>query len=268
MHTSYSEQTQPQSALQPSSSKVRKGPPDVLSLPSEKTLQTLKPNMPRDYQIIMAPIFTDFSQIDENLYLTGIGGMTRENIKNHRITCIVNTTYEAPNLRQPGIDSIRISVDDTPTDDIGQHFDIGVDKIAEHAKRGERSVVHCVAGVSRSAALVIAYLIKHKRMTLHDAFNHVRERRQVIRPNNGFFKQLIEYEKKHLGKASVKMITVEKEGVTIEIPDFFESEHPRTVQIEALKTKFKMQQQQGQKEQQSHTEDKKTNTQSDDELNL
>lgn len=77
-------------------------------------------------------------------------------------------------------------------------------------------------------------------MSLHDAYNYVHSKRCVVRPNNAFFKQLIEYEKKHnSGKASVKMVTIERAGVMVEIPDFFEKEHHRFVVLEALKEKAK-----------------------------
>ena len=43
-------------------------------------------------------------------------------------------------------------------------------------------------------------------MTLREAHSHVRSCRPVIRPNLGFWRQLIEYEKRIRGKKSVSMI--------------------------------------------------------------
>ena len=40
--------------------------------------------------------------------------------------------------------------------------------------------MHCVAGVSRSVALVIAYLIKHYRISLHEALTLVKSRRSIV----------------------------------------------------------------------------------------
>lgn len=51
-----------------------------------------------------------------------------------------------------------------------------------------------VAGVSRSAAIVIAYVMKHKKMTLVQAYQYVSKCRPCINPNIGFLKSLIQYE--------------------------------------------------------------------------
>lgn len=56
-------------------------------------------------------------------------------------------------------------------------------------------LVHCYAGVSRSATTVIAYLMVEKGAGFIDAANFVRKRRPIIFPNTGFQKQLAELEK-------------------------------------------------------------------------
>lgn len=49
--------------------------------------------------------------------------------------------------------------------------------------------MHCVVGVSRSATLVLAYLMLHQRLSLRQAVLTVRERRWIF-PNRGFLHQL------------------------------------------------------------------------------
>lgn len=60
---------------------------------------------------------------------------------------------------------------------------------------GRNVLVHCAAGVSRSASFVIAYLMNRKDMLFPDAIRFVKERRSVIRPNSGFSQQLEKYGK-------------------------------------------------------------------------
>ena len=54
-------------------------------------------------------------------------------------------------------------------------------------------LVHCAAGVSRSASFVIAYLMKDEKMPFHQAIDKVKAARKWANPNTGFRKQLIEY---------------------------------------------------------------------------
>ena len=56
-------------------------------------------------------------------------------------------------------------------------------------------LVHCHAGISRSATIVIAYLMKALSMTLEEAYKLVKSRRPRIKPNQAFISQLMEYEK-------------------------------------------------------------------------
>ena len=46
--------------------------------------------------------------------------------------------------------------------------------------------MHCLAGVSRSVSLVIAYLIKHRNMNYDDAYFMIKSRRKIVTINNNF----------------------------------------------------------------------------------
>lgn len=54
-------------------------------------------------------------------------------------------------------------------------------------------IVHCLAGMSRSATIVIAYIMKKKQIGYGEALGIVREARRV-KPNEGFSVQLLLYE--------------------------------------------------------------------------
>ncbi|KHJ82541.1 hypothetical protein OESDEN_17765 [Oesophagostomum dentatum] len=76
-----------------------------------------------------------------------------------------------------------------------------------------------MAGVSRSASLVMIYLVKHERMTLRQAYHYVKSARPVIRPNVGFWKQMVEFEKRLRGAASVTMVMTNQ--CDLPIPDIY-----------------------------------------------
>ncbi|KAF9578200.1 hypothetical protein BGW38_006132, partial [Lunasporangiospora selenospora] len=66
----------------------------------------------------------------------------------------------------------------------------------EHARsQGGKVLVHCQLGVSRSASLVIAYVMKSEGMTLNSAYDFVKQRSAVISPNMSLMYQLAEFEK-------------------------------------------------------------------------
>ncbi|VDK56174.1 unnamed protein product [Cylicostephanus goldi] len=76
-----------------------------------------------------------------------------------------------------------------------------------------------MAGVSRSASLVMIYLVKYERMTLRQAYHYVKSCRPIIRPNVGFWKQMVDYEKRFRGSASVTMVMTNQ--CDLPIPDIY-----------------------------------------------
>jgi len=66
-------------------------------------------------------------------------------------------------------------------------------------------LVHCHAGVSRSATICLAYLITCHSVSLTDAFRYVKHRRNVISPNFSFMGQLQKLETDVAAKKSSKV---------------------------------------------------------------
>lgn len=169
--------------------------------------------------------FHTISKITDSLYLTSAyGAKSQTALSAKGITCVICATLSfqspTPNYRDRSIEFIRIPVDDIPQAQLSLHFDRVADKIHEVKKKGGRTVVHCFAGRSRSATLCIVYLMKYDRMTLKQAHAHVRSRRSLIRPNPGFWRQMVIYEQNLFGRSSVKMI----HSPIGWIPDIYEKE--------------------------------------------
>ncbi|KAL7889864.1 hypothetical protein AOLI_G00021220 [Acnodon oligacanthus] len=83
-----------------------------------------------------------------------------------------------------------VAANDLPTFDISPFFYPSAQYVHQAlSTAGAKIFVHCAVGVSRSAALVLAYLMIYHNYTLVDAILKVKEKRWIF-PNRGFLKQL------------------------------------------------------------------------------
>lgn len=69
-------------------------------------------------------------------------------------------------------------------------------------------LVHCHAGVNRSASVVVAYLVQHGGRTLREALVEVATRRGGIQPHEAYARQLLELELKARGENSLTLAEV------------------------------------------------------------
>lgn len=88
----------------------------------------------------------------------------------------------------------RLPATDNSKQDLRQYFEEAFEFIEEAQQKGKGVLIHCQAGVSRSATVVIAYLMKHTLMTVGDAYKFVKGKRPIISPNLNFMGQLLEFE--------------------------------------------------------------------------
>jgi protein-tyrosine phosphatase len=85
-------------------------------------------------------------------------------------------------------------LDDAPDENILIWFKEAFDFINEAINNKGKVYVHCAMGISRSASVVIGYLMYVNKLTYDDAFEFVYNKRKQICPNKGFVKQLQEFE--------------------------------------------------------------------------
>jgi len=131
------------------------------------------------------------SKINDNIYISNLpSAFNKEALQAEGITHILNLIL--------GIDSIypddfiykNIPARDVARQDLSQYFLECVQFMDEAIKNGGKVLVHCSQGISRSATIVIAYLIKIEGYTFEDALEFTKSKRDMVNPNPGFKKQL------------------------------------------------------------------------------
>ncbi|KAL8550583.1 hypothetical protein ACS0TY_009130 [Phlomoides rotata] len=85
---------------------------------------------------------------------------------------------------------------DSPSEDITSILYDVFDYFEDVREQGGRVLVHCCHGVSRSTSLVIAYIMWKEGQSFDDAFQYVKEGREVANPNVGFACQLLQCQKR------------------------------------------------------------------------
>ncbi|ESO11570.1 hypothetical protein HELRODRAFT_166577 [Helobdella robusta] len=146
------------------------------------------------------------TRVTPYLFLGSIDSLNKDKIRQLGVSMVINCAKEIPNVNLPGVEVIKLDIDDIPSAKIEDYFDQCSDLIRSVKNRNGHVLVHCAAGVSRSASICLAYLMKHHGMSLRRAYSHLKVKRPIIRPNVGFFRQLMEYEKKLFGNSSVCLV--------------------------------------------------------------
>ncbi|XP_054422366.1 dual specificity protein phosphatase 21 [Pteronotus mesoamericanus] len=161
------------------------------------------------------------SQITRSLYISNaVTANNRLMLSSHHITTVINVSEEVVNTYFEDIQYLKVPVADSPSARLYDFFDPIADHIHSVEMKQGRTLLHCAAGVSRSAAVCMAFLMKYHTMSLLDAHEWTKLCRPIIRPNNGFWDQLIHYEFKLFTKNTIRMIN-SPVGM---IPDIYQKE--------------------------------------------
>ncbi|KAM8787288.1 dual specificity protein phosphatase 2 [Rhynchonycteris naso] len=110
------------------------------------------------------------------------------------ITAVLNVSASCPNHFEGLLRYKSIPVEDNQMVEISAWFQEAIGFIDSVKNSGGRVLVHCQAGISRSATICLAYLIQSHRVRLDEAFDFVKQRRGVISPNFSFMGQLLQFE--------------------------------------------------------------------------
>jgi hypothetical protein len=87
-----------------------------------------------------------------------------------------------------------LDVDDNDSEDISRFFSQSFDFINSAVRAKHAVLIHCGAGISRSGAIAVAYIMRVEQINLHPALRVVQSARACVSPNPGFMAQLRRFE--------------------------------------------------------------------------
>ena len=127
----------------------------------------------------------DCTPIIDNIYLGGkCCSQNADFIEDKKINVIFNVTQStAFSDVCPTCKRYRIEVEDTLQDQDIQNMYSGLIKyvpiLRAHVEEGDRILVHCFAGIQRSATLIVGYLMKYHGLNPIQAMEYIRQRRSI-----------------------------------------------------------------------------------------
>jgi Dual specificity phosphatase, catalytic domain/Gelsolin repeat len=153
------------------------------------------------------PHTADLSRVTDHVYLgSDSAARDRAALRRHGITHILNCVGSAcPDYFRGDNELVykTLWLHDSPGEDLASilydAFDFLESVVVALPPNGGRVLVHCVRGASRSAAVVVAYLMWHHALPFDAALRKVRAARPVADPNLGFAAQLLRHQHRTLG---------------------------------------------------------------------
>lgn len=128
-------------------------------------------------------------------------------LKNNGVRLIVNCATELFNHHEEHFDYFNCDLRDEQHEDILNLFQGGLGQLIDETRKKQEGVlIHCQAGISRSVAIVLAYLLTYETMSLKESFLLVKSKRPVAGPNKGFLEQLSTLERTLRGENTFSML--------------------------------------------------------------
>ncbi|VDH99527.1 serine/threonine/tyrosine-interacting-like protein 1 [Mytilus edulis] len=122
-------------------------------------------------------------------------------IKGHVNCCVEAETF----FSEPGPHLLHCQVSDDNDADLYSKFQTACQFIDTHIEKNEAVLVFDNLGISRCVTVVVAFLMRHFKKSLEDAYNMVLSCSSTIRPYRGFIEQLSKWEQDVLGKKTTNI---------------------------------------------------------------
>lgn len=118
-------------------------------------------------------------------------------LKKNGIHYILNVTPNVPNMFEEdgNFKYLQIPISDHWSQNLSSFFPDAIAFIDEARLNKQGVLVHCLAGISRSVTVTVAYLMSKQSMCLNEAYDFVKKCKPNISPNFTFMGQLLDFEK-------------------------------------------------------------------------
>ena len=143
-------------------------------------------------------LFTPPTHVIDNIYIgNSLNASNYYELEDNNITHVVNVSEEISNYFPDDIKYMRIPVSDTNDASLERYFPDALKFIGnvDPFSGGENVLVHCFMGSSRSATIVVLYLMRNHDMTFSEAYTYLKSRRPVVNMNITFADELRDCEK-------------------------------------------------------------------------
>jgi dual specificity MAP kinase phosphatase len=144
----------------------------------------------RSFRVVSGPEKFETEIVPGKLYLSSAAtARDVEFIKENKIGAILSVMLDPlpeAYVKECGVEYLHIEALDNIQANLKQHFGKAIEFIENH----ETVLVHCHAGISRSATLCAAYLIKQHQWGATETVRFLQSKRQQVAPNFSFLGQL------------------------------------------------------------------------------
>lgn len=138
---------------------------------------------------VIGSVFEPPSHIIDNIYLgNAYNAANYETLKDSNIEVIINITNNIPNYYEDEFIYNKYVMKDNNESTITEYLMDSYNFI--NRNKNKNILIHCYAGSSRSASLVLFYLIKHYNMPFEDANNFLKSKRDIVNINITFINEI------------------------------------------------------------------------------
>jgi protein tyrosine phosphatase len=122
-------------------------------------------------------------QVHPGIWIGSYSSVVNDDLMNNQIDVVLNMAIECDyTLKQPKTQLVKIGIEDGRLTNVGV-FRKAAEVINNARLNGQTVLVHCAAGVSRSATAVLAYLMIHESMGWADGLAYVQKSRSCVNPH-------------------------------------------------------------------------------------